>query len=113
MVSNAFYPYTDKALNLGTSTYKWNNIYAGKLLIEHVANNNSEIKITYGSTISMWFGVGAGNENHGIYDDKADKWILSAGSDNKWNFVGNAATATTADSAATADALTSNAGGTE
>lgn len=37
----------------------------------------------------MWLGVGTANENHGLYDDKAGKWILSAGSANTWTFVGN------------------------
>jgi len=52
--------------------------------------------ITYSTTIDYWWGVGTGNENHGLYDVKANKWILSAGSANTWSFVGNADTATTA-----------------
>jgi hypothetical protein len=40
--------------------------------------------------------VGTQNVNHGLYDDKASKWIILAGADNKWSFDGNAAIATVA-----------------
>jgi len=45
--------------------------------------------ITYSTTIDYWWGVGTANENHGLYDVKASKWILSAGAANTWTFVGN------------------------
>jgi len=41
-----------------------------------------------------------------MYDVKAGKWIISAGADNKWNFDGNAATATSATNATTATKAT-------
>ena len=80
--------YTDN-LAYQTST---NTLKTPHLLIEHASGNQAEMHITYSSTIDYWWGVGTDNVNHGLYDNKASsgaKWILSAGSDNVWTFVGN------------------------
>lgn len=85
--------YTD-SLVYQTST---NTLKTPHLLIEHTSGGQAEIQIKYSSTIDYWWGVGTGNESHGLYDRKAAKWILSAAADNKWIFVGNVTgTATTA-----------------
>ena len=68
----------------------------GCITLTHTEGKSEELSIKYGSTIDYWWGVGTGNENHGLYDVKVSKWILSAGEDNSWSFTGNAHTATTA-----------------
>ena len=72
----------------------------GHISITHKAGSSTELQFKYSTTIDYWWGVGTGNENHGLYDVKASKWILSAGANNTWTFVGNvtgnADTATTA-----------------
>lgn len=67
----------------------------GHIAITHVAGSSTEFEIKYGTTIDYWWGVGTGNENHGMYDVKKSAWVISAGTDNVWSFVGNASTATT------------------
>lgn len=67
----------------------------GKITAPHIQNKTTGIQFTYSSTIDFSIGVsGTDNTTHGLYDTKATKWILSAGSDNKWSLDGNAATAT-------------------
>ena len=82
----------------------------GYITIPHTANKGGAFEVTYSSTIDFWLGVGSGNTNHGLYDVKADKWILSAGTDNKWDFDGNSTTATTATNLSAAPTIAS--GGT-
>ena len=77
--------YTDN-LAYQTST---NTLKTPHLLIEHASGGSAEMHITYSSTIDYWWGVDTANENHGLYDVKASKWILSAGAANTWTFVGN------------------------
>lgn len=70
-----------------------------KYLATHTAGSQREFEVKYDDTIDMAFMIGAGNENHGIYDYKkgtSGAWILSAGLDNNWSLNGNATTATTA-----------------
>ena len=78
----------------------------GCMTFTHVAGKQAEIHVKYSSTIDYWWGVGTANENHGMYDVKAGKWIISAGANNKWSFDGNAATATSATSAGSATTAT-------
>ena len=82
----------------------------GHLLITHTSGKSNEIEVKYSTTIDYWWGVGTANANHGLYDDITDKWILSAGADNKWNFDGNSTTATTATNLSAAPTIAS--GGT-
>ena len=48
-------------------------VYAPDFTATHVAGSGSEFKVQYSNTISYWWGVGTANENHGLYDDKANK----------------------------------------
>ena len=102
--------YTDN-LAYQTST---NTLKTPHLLTEHISGSSAEVQIKYSTTIDYWWGVGTGNENHGLYDNKAAKWILSAGAANTWTFdgnvTGNATTATTATNLSAAPTITS--GGT-
>lgn len=72
----------------------------GLLTATHTNGKTDGIAIKYSSTIDYFLGVGTANVNHGLYDNKAGKWVLSAGADNIWSLAGNAATATTASSVA-------------
>ena len=78
----------------------------GYITLTHIENKSRGLSIQYGSTIDYWWGVGNGNENHGLYDVKANKWILSAGTNNSWSFTGNADTATTATNLSVAPTIT-------
>lgn len=97
-------PHENNVYSLGSTSAKWKAIDAsnfnGKLLATHVSGGSEEIQIKYSTTIDYWWGVGTANENHGLYDNKVKKWILSAGTANTWTFVGdvtgNAETATKA-----------------
>lgn len=44
----------------------------------HASGTGGEYRVTYGSTVDMWLGIGSGDENHGLYDAKAGKWMISA-----------------------------------
>ena len=68
--------------------------FIGNLNAAHTAGGSQEIRVTYSTTIDYWWGVGTANENHGLYDNKANKWIILSGADNKWSFDGNASSAT-------------------
>ena len=70
-----------------TSTLK-----ASHFLAEHIANGKNEFRVTYGSTIDMAMMVGTGNTNHGLYDNKAEKWMIYADTDGNVTVNGNAAT---------------------
>ena len=70
-----------------TSTLK-----ASHFLAEHIANGQNEFRVTYGSTIDMAMMVGTGNTNHGLYDNKAEKWMIYADTDGNVTVNGNAAT---------------------
>ena len=91
----AVYPST--AITLGTTSNKWSAVYATtfdgtKTSLTHATNASDGLRIKYSTTIDFFIGVGTSNANHGLYDYKAsggEKWILSAGSDNVWTFVGN------------------------
>ena len=80
----------------------------GAVTVPHAAGASDGVKVTYSTTIDFFMGVGTGNENHGIYDNKASKWVLSAGSANTWTFDGNAATATTASKLSNTSAIGSD-----
>ena len=77
----------------------------GLLTATHTSGKTDGIAIKYGSTIDYFLGVGTANVNHGLYDNKASKWVLSAGADNIWSLNGNAETATTATNLASAPSL--------
>lgn len=99
-------PWSNNTYTLGNSSYKWNDIYTttlntGYIKIPHTAGSSTELQITYSTTIDYWWGVGTANVNHGMYDNKANKWIISAAADNQWSFDGNAGTATTLQNART------------
>lgn len=79
----------NNAQDLGSSSAKWANIYGTTFSHTHIAGSSDGFKVLYGSTIDFFLGVGTANENHGLYDNKANKWILSAGAANTWTFVGN------------------------
>lgn len=83
-------------LGVAKKIYAGSTISAPNFIATHTAGGSSEFKVQYSSTISYWWGVGTANENHGLYDDKANKWIILAGAANTWSFDGNATTATTA-----------------
>ena len=94
------------ALKQDTSiTMTGGTISANKYLATHIAGASNEFRVVYGSTIDMAFMVGTANENHGIYDYKVSKWVLSAGSSNTWSFDGTAAKATAANLTTTANAV--------
>ena len=83
-------------LGVAKKIYAGSTISAPNFIATHTAGGGSEFKVQYSSTISYWWGVGTANENHGLYDDKANKWIILASAANTWSFDGNAATATKA-----------------
>lgn len=66
-------------------------INSGPITITHTSGGQQEVLINYSNTISYWWGVGTGDANHGLYDNKANKWILSAGAANTWTFDGSVA----------------------
>ena len=107
ITSSAMYPTASITLGTSTAANKWSTVYATTFdgttaSLTHAAGKSDGLKILYSSTIDFFVGVGTGNANHGLYDNKASggaKWILYAGSDNTWTFSGNAETATTATTA--------------
>ena len=80
-------------LSGGTMT---GNLIAKKITIEHISGEQQEYRVTYGSTVDMSLMVGTSNENHGIYDSKASKWMIYADASGNVTVNGNAATATKA-----------------
>lgn len=80
-------------LSGGTMT---GNLVAKKITIEHTSGEQQEYRVTYGSTVDMSFMIGTSNENHGIYDSKASKWMIYADASGNVTVNGNAATATKA-----------------
>ena len=89
-------PTKNQAVSLGGTSNQWANVYSQIFTMTHKQNASDGFKVLYGSTIDFFLGVGTGNENHGLYDNKAGKWILLAGTNNDWSFDGNANTSTTA-----------------
>ena len=85
-----------------TKVAKAGDTMTGSLVLQHQAGSYKELNITYSTTIGYWWGVGTGNENHGLYDDKASKWILAASATNAWTLDGKAGSAGYAASAAQA-----------
>lgn len=74
------------------------NPSTNQLHIVHASGKSGEFRTTYGSTVDMWLGIGSGDANHGLYDAKADKWMIYADTSGNvtvnGNITGNAATAT-------------------
>lgn len=67
------------------------------LNIVHASGKDpKEVRITYGTTVDMGLGIGSANENHGLYDFKANKWMLYANASGTVTLNGNANTASTA-----------------
>ena len=60
---------------------------------EHISGGRNEFRVTYGSTVDMAMMIGSANENHGLYDSKADKWMIVADINGNVTVNGNAATA--------------------
>ena len=85
-----------------TKVAKAGDTMTGPLVLQHQAGGSKEMNVTYGSTIDYWWGVGTANENHGLYDAKASKWILAASASNAWVLDGKAGSANYAASAAQA-----------
>lgn len=89
----------DGSGNVITSTYvkKAGDTMSGSLLVENTANNTAGLKMAI-VTQSYSFGLhmGTGGINHGLYDFKAQKWIVLGDSSHNWTFKGNADTATKA-----------------
>lgn len=64
--------------------------------VEHQSGGQDEFRVTYGSTVDMAFMIGTSNANHGIYDHKANKWMVYADGSGNVTVNGNALTATKA-----------------
>lgn len=92
VTTSAMYPTASITLGTSTAANKWSTVYATifdgtTASLTHAQNQSDGLKIKYSTTIDYFIGVGTGNVNHGLYDNKASggaKWILYAGSDNKW-----------------------------
>ena len=68
--------------------YVGTGVYTPLIYATHTANASDGIRIYYSTTIDFFMGVGTGNTNHGIYDNKASKWILSSDATNIWTYDG-------------------------
>ena len=84
-----------------------NTLKSKRFLAEHTAGENGlEYRVTYSTTVDMAMMIGSGNANHGLYDNKASKWMIYADASGNvtvnGDITGNAATATSATSATTA-----------
>ena len=65
-----------------------------EILITHKSGASPEVRIKYGTTVNMAFGIGNGDTNHGIYDTVAGKWMIVADTSGNVVVNGNSETAT-------------------
>ena len=73
-----------------------NTLKVPHILLEHASGGMNEVQIKYGSTVDMALMVGTSNQNHGLYDNIASKWMIYADANGNVYVNGNATTATTA-----------------
>ena len=79
--------------------FRTDNYLQGKFISKHKTGDSREIRIQSTTivdsvateNIDYWWGVGTGDENHGLYDVKKSAWVLSAALDNNWTFNGSVA----------------------
>ena len=58
--------------------FKYNPSTNSLHIVHGSGNAAQELHITYNTTIDMGLGIGSGNVNHGLYDHKAEKWMIYA-----------------------------------
>lgn len=80
---------TSLAYQTSTSTLK-----TPHFLSEHADGGQNEFRVTYGSTVDMAMMIGNANENHGLYDNKAAKWMIVSDINGNVTVNGNATNVT-------------------
>lgn len=68
---------------------------ASHFLAEHISGGGKEFQVK-SSTVDMALMIGSGNQNHGLYDYIANKWMIFADKNGNVTVNGNATSATTA-----------------
>lgn len=71
----------------------WSNTLTGKMTIT-LANGNSGEYTATRNTTTIWMGIGTGNENHGLYSNKKNDWMIYCNASGNVIVNGNATTAT-------------------
>ena len=92
--SNTIFPITNNESDLGGTSYKWKNLFATTLNASSMGNNtnlqfpqttgvDSGISVTNATNnLRIFFGIGSGQTNRGVWDAKLNKWILHADNSN-------------------------------
>ena len=83
--------------NAGTFTSDADLVYdssKNEILITHKSGAAPEVRVKYGTTVNMAFGIGSGDTNHGIFDTIAGKWMIVADTSGNVVVNGNSETAT-------------------
>ena len=75
-------------VGVGKKLYVGTGIYTPLISSTHVANATDGLRMSYSTTIEFFIGVGTGNINYGLYDNKASKWILSSDATHIWTYNG-------------------------
>ena len=71
----------------------WSNILNGRFRVTNANGTSGDIE-AYRGDITVWLGIGSGNENHGVYSSKKGDWIVYSNASGAVTLNGNAATAT-------------------
>ena len=82
--------YSDKFV-YQTST---NTLKVPHLLIEHTSGGMNEVQIKYSTTVDMALMIDTANQNHGLYDNKASKWMIYGDANGNVQVNGNSTTTT-------------------
>lgn len=82
-----------------------NTLKSSHFLAEHISKGGGEFQVKYGSTVDMALMIESGNQNHGLYDYIADKWMIFADENHNVTVNGNATSANKANITTTENAI--------
>lgn len=71
----------------------WSNVLNGRFRVTNANGTRGDIE-AYRGDITVWLGIGTGNNNHGVYSEKKGDWIVYSDASGNVTLNGNAATAT-------------------